>query len=781
MTLLLGACSGGEERQAKYFSRAQQLFEQQDYDKARIEVKNVLQINSNHVDGRYLLALLHEQDKNWQQMYANLTLVIDLDPDHVAGRIKLAQMLFANGMYDKTLEQLDAVLAQNPEQLDALALRAAVYFRNGDYDNGIETAEYVLNKQPGHVAAISVLSMIYAEQDPDRALAVIGDGIERQTGDASLKLIQIGLLEREQRSDEVINAYRQLIEQFPDNIFYQYRFVRYLEQSDRLDEAEAVLRNIVTTQPDNIELKLWLAQFLANNRNPQLAATTLKEFITRQPRLYELRFGLGHLYTVLKRPDEAQEVYEAIIVLDGEGADGLLARNRLAELALLKNDRPHTERLLAEVFSIEPENKEALLIRGRMHLSDKDTKSAIADLRTVLRNAPESTDALKLLAQAHKLDGARNLALDNYRQVLLINPMDDDAAHQAARLALADGKYETAEQLLVTLARRQPDNAEVIRQLVATYGKQDRWAEALAQADRLIKEEKTAGLGYYLKGRIYFDQEDYPAAVIALEQSLVETPAAIEALQFLVRARQQSDDLDLAYQYVLGHVEQYPDHAHSVELLGNLQQQKGALTEANESYKKAIEIAPDRSSAYRYLASLHASQGEWQEALAVYDKGIASNPEDTGLLLSLAALHARMGSFDAAVGAYDRILVLDPGHAIAANNLAATLVDYRPSAENLARARTLSEPLLEKDRNPVFLDTLGWVLYKSGNASQALNLLVEAVQSGGNRAVYHYHLGMAYYSNNQLSLAKKQLTLALQNENENFVGRDEAELTMKSL
>ena len=781
MSLLLGGCSGGEERQVKYFAKATQLFENKDFEKSRIEVKNVLQINSNHVAGRYLLSLLHEQEKNWQQMFANLSLVVELDPRHVDARFKLAKMFLANRGYDKAHEQVDRILAQDPEYMDALALRADIHFRNGQHDEAIKAAQEVLNKQPGHVGAISVLSQIYSEQDPELALAVIGDGIKLQTGDASLKLLQIGLLVKQSRPDEAIRGYRQLIDQFPDNLFYQYRFVRYLEQTHRIDEAETILRNIVNARSGNIELKLWLAQFLANNRNAELAETTLKGFISQQPKRYELRFGLGKLYAGLKRHADAEGVYQAIISLDDKGADALLARNYLIELALMANDTAQAEQMLAEVFEIEQENKEALLTRGRMSLKNNDTESATADLRTVLRNAPKSTAALKLLAQAHETDGARNLALDNYLQVLQIDPVDNSATYHAARLSFADGDYEAAEHMLVMLARRQPDNPEVIRKLVATYGQQDRWPQANREAEKLIKEEKTAALGHYLKGRILFDQNDDLAAIISLQQSLLHKPGAVEALQYLSKAFERNGQPEKALKFVTNHVEHYPKHAHALELLGNLQKQSGGLDKAIESYMSVIEMAPQRGSAYQRLASLYASQGQWDKALAVYDQSITNNPVDSGLLMALAALHSRMGSFEAAIDVYEQVLVLDPGHMNAANNLSSLLVDYRLSAETLARARALSEPLLARNRSPVFLDTLGWVHYKLGNTSQAVNLLGEAVQLGGDSATHHYHLGMAYFTNNQRSLAKQQLTLALQDENDTYVGREEAELTMKLL
>ena len=48
---LLVAC-GGEERQGEYLARAQEYYNQDNLDKAKIEAKNVLQINPNNAAGR---------------------------------------------------------------------------------------------------------------------------------------------------------------------------------------------------------------------------------------------------------------------------------------------------------------------------------------------------------------------------------------------------------------------------------------------------------------------------------------------------------------------------------------------------------------------------------------------------------------------------------------------------------------------------------------------------------------------------------------------------------
>ena len=60
--LLLGACSGGKERQAEYLARAQEHFAAGDIAKARVDVRNALQIDGNHAEARYLFALVLEKE-----------------------------------------------------------------------------------------------------------------------------------------------------------------------------------------------------------------------------------------------------------------------------------------------------------------------------------------------------------------------------------------------------------------------------------------------------------------------------------------------------------------------------------------------------------------------------------------------------------------------------------------------------------------------------------------------------------------------------------------------
>ena len=53
---ILAGCGGAEGRKAKYLERGKNYFKEEKYDKAAVELKNVLQIDPKHAEAYFLLA-----------------------------------------------------------------------------------------------------------------------------------------------------------------------------------------------------------------------------------------------------------------------------------------------------------------------------------------------------------------------------------------------------------------------------------------------------------------------------------------------------------------------------------------------------------------------------------------------------------------------------------------------------------------------------------------------------------------------------------------------------
>jgi tetratricopeptide (TPR) repeat protein len=782
----LAGCGGGEDRQAKYLTRAQEYFDAENFEKAKIEVKNVMQINPNNAEGRFLLGRLAEQEQNYRGAYGNFAAVIEQDPNHVEALNKLAAYHLMSKDTDGALEKVNKALEIDAKNADALATLASIHLANEESELAILKAQEALANEPGHIQATTVLSAIYAKDDPDMALKVIGDGIAKQDKDAALKMLKIRVLASQQKSDEVIATFNELMTDDPENLLYPYQLVSYhlqdktKEEAVRKDLAEAVLRDQVQSKPDEDKVKLWLVEFLAKNREPAAGRATLEEFVTVSPDNFTLRDALGKIYMQGKEVDNAKALYQAPINKDPTSASAIEARTRLIEIAVLGNDRDSVESLLGDIFALEPENGYALLTRAKLKLAGNDLQAAIPDLRVVLKNDPENIEALALLARTHEQQGSSNLALDSYQKLLAVDPKNVAGLIGAGRLLIKQQEPDRAQKALEQALAVQAGNPEATRLLAGIYISQERWDDALSIAAKLTEQETTMALGYYLQGRTYLIQKDYQAATKVLKQSLEANPAIIESLRALASSYVALEQADKALSYVSKHVESHPDHAHAKELLAGLTAQSGNVGKAIEITQSLIADQPERISAYRLLVNLFRSENRVQDIEPVLKNGIEKAEETQALQLMLAEYYQGTENHEQAQASYEAVLASHPDNMVARNNLAVLLIDHFDNDSNLKRAAELALELAGTE-NPAFLDTAGWIQYKLGNYAQAVSLLQTAIKKGGNGSVYHYHLGMAYYKNNMNEQAKESLQVALGNEAEQFVGRDEAEKTLTTL
>lgn len=771
------ACTGGEERKLKYYERALALYEEGNYEKATIEVKNALQIDENFAEGRYLHALLHEKDRNFQQMFGNLNLAIQLDPDFVDARIKFGQMLFANRLYENAIEQAETVLALEPENPDARVILGSIYYQQNKVDDAIREANIALDNVPGHVGAIAILTAAYRAEDPERALGFIGDGLEKQDTSTTLRLLKISVLEEENRVEEVIEEYQALIADDPENLFFYARLINFYEEYNFIDEAEDLLVELINNNPDNVEIKLSLAQFQVRWRGADQAEQTLLSFLEEDSSLTGLSFALAELYTAQQLNDKAKSVYRRV-ASEGDGADSVLALNKLVELELAAGNQAEAEGMLEEIFEIEPENIDALYTRARWSLASGDIDATIVDLRSILKFKPADVNARLLLAEAYTRDNARELAIDSYREVLSIQPGNQIASLALARGELASGNFELAERLVDRVLLVQSGNIEANQLRVEVLSRQSRWSEAHETASFLIENSSSAALGYYLQGRVHLLQNESDKASFSFKNSLDLDGRSLEPLRLLIRIYAEQGELEEAENYLLAHIERLPNHTQAHELLGDVYLSQNALDKAETSYQRVVDVSPSLDTGYIKLAAVARRSSDNEKALDLYEKGRELANNDVNLYTAEAGLQASLGKYESAAEAYEAALKTNSNAIVVENNLAMIYLDKLNTPENLERALELVRGFETSDQPPL-IDTASWMQYRLGNMDRSITLAELAIERGGDAAEYHYHLGMAYFSNGQTALAKEQLELALGKGD--FDGRDEAEAALRSL
>jgi|GEM_PF-1060990 len=755
--LLLAGCAGSEERAEQYLERAQQNYDAGDYVKARVDLRNVLQINDKHVEARYLFALLYERDQNWQQMFANLQMVVELAPGHVLARLKLGALLMGSGAFEAAMKQADDVLALEPENTEGHALKAAIYFRSGDANLAIASAQKALSLEPGNVSAITVLSQAYKADNPERALQIIEAGIEQQSETALLKLLAISVHEQQGNVDKAVVLYRELIEEHPDNLYYYYRFVSSLEKNKRVDEAEQLIRDIVRARPEEIELKLWLAQYLANQRDLPAAEAALMEFIARTPGEESLELALAEVLIAQRKLDDARVRYQGMIARDPESELAQKGRNGLVRLELASGERERGEALLQEIFAVEKENPTALLTQAQLMVVDGKLEAAIAGARSVLRHVPDSVPALELLAQTHAEAGEYALSLDNYRQIMVVQPGHVGALNALTEAALGDNDLKLAIDLASSALRVNPENGEAARLLISAYTNSGRLDDAVREAEALTDSDRSRVMGTYLLGQVHLARGDLVKARQYLEQTILLEPYVIEALQTLLRMSLAAGDKAGAYTTLEQHIAKYPGHGHALTMLGALYQNDGQIDRALEFYARSIQLAPEYADAYIAKGDLHLSQKDIKAAWKTFQAGMLARPRNPVMMVRAGQVAETLGEYTQAVTLYETTLAIG-NDVIARNNLAMLYADRMRTDDNLRKALSLMRPYASSD-SPALLDTLGWVYYRIGDAREAVRQLEAALEKSPTTAApeIQYHLGMALLQADRPEEARTQL------------------------
>ncbi|MEW8437174.1 MAG: tetratricopeptide repeat protein, partial [Candidatus Thiodiazotropha taylori] len=88
--LFLGTgCSSNEDRKQAYFDRGMELYKQGNYTKARLEFKNVLQIDPKDADAYYMFGLLEEKEENWRKAFSLYFRAVELKPNHKDAQVHL--------------------------------------------------------------------------------------------------------------------------------------------------------------------------------------------------------------------------------------------------------------------------------------------------------------------------------------------------------------------------------------------------------------------------------------------------------------------------------------------------------------------------------------------------------------------------------------------------------------------------------------------------------------------------------------------------------------------
>ena len=580
------------------------------------------------------------------------------------------------------------------------------------------------------------------------------------TTDLGIQLLRLKIFEQLGETREFELQLRQLTELHPKDGVFRKQLIKFYVDQHRMDDAEKEARALVQENPTNSEAELDLVRLLYAAKGPAAARDELVARIDAGGEVFPYQIALADFDFSQGKFAEAEQQIQSLVSQASSKENILAAQIKLAEMAFKRDKIDVAEATVSEILRKDSRNTNALKVRASIRIVRGQLDLAITDLQQALSDQPRSTQLILLLALAYERSGSMALADKQYADAVRISNFNSNVGLNYVNFLLRRGSVDRAEQFLVELSKRSPENLDVLSALAQVELGRGNWDGAQAAAESIRNTNSGRDIGDQFLGAALLGQNKYDESIAVFQSAVNAAPSAVEPMISLVRALVRAQKTDKAITVLKSALEAHPDNVEAQVLMGSIQLANGARDQAMESFKLAIEKQPKSVLGYQALANLYGGEKKFDEALAVIRSGLQMQPDSVTLRLAMAEVLEQTHQYEAAINEYELILQRQPGLMVAANNLASLLSDHRNDKASLERAQTLAASLRET-QVPQFKDTLGWISYRREDYVNAVSLLEKAVVALPNLPLVRYHLAMSYVAVGQTAKASEQLKVAL--------------------
>jgi len=293
------------------------------------------------------------------------------------------------------------------------------------------------------------------------------------------------------------------------------------------------------------------------------------------------------------------------------------------------------EELVRRVSAAEPNNAEAVHLRGVIVHQSGKTGDAIAHLRRAVALDPTNALFHANLGEMCRLAGLTEEAVAAGRRALAINPDYPAALNNLGVALFEQGKFE----------------------------------EALAQYDHAIALEGDFAPAHSNRANALQRLNRFAEAEPAYHRALELQPNFINAWNNLgtcMRELKRPEDAEVAYRRALALKPDDPDILNSLALtLKDLER----LDEAADKLRQASAIEPRRDKYHLHYAAVLLDQHKVEEAAAAVERARAINPDSADLFNLLGRIAFERGDLAAALAHYRHALSLKPELIDTRNNM----------------------------------------------------------------------------------------------------------------
>jgi tetratricopeptide (TPR) repeat protein len=703
--------------------------------------------------------------------------------------------------------------------------RADSYFAAGDFSKAEVEYLNTLRLVPSNAHAYVRLGTIYFQQGRfSRAYAFLNKGAELAPQDLDVRLklgsIYLGAQKTKQAREEA-NA---VLGKSPTNSEAVVLLAESADSQKELENARRQLENLSKQAGDASSLQLGFGVLDFKAGDLKSAETAIKRSITLDSKSSAAYFALGSLYAAQNNFKDAETAiktaaelspprsmrrlsYATFKIQRGDLAQGkqLLAEIskqtpdfipawiQQAEIALAEKKFEDCSSLLDQALARDPDNYQALSLRGRSYLAQGLNDKAVAELEHAVAVYDSSAQFQYLLAFAYSQKNDLKAAVVGLTKALSLTPDFPEAILALANVNIRRGNAEAAVTSLTQFVKQHPRVAQGYALLATAYlaqGDLDRALGIYSQMAEVVPKNPEVPL---VMGTLLLQQNKSAEARQAFERALTlspHLPPAVEQLvdldigekrfpaaldrineEFGTTSKAPERELLMAKVYVARAMQSVGAEAKTDASTAPLAA-AAAQTDVNlaqAALLRAIDLNSNLPTGYLMLAQLYVSAGKQQAALDRLESLVAKT-NSAAAYVQIGMIQDAMKNYKAARDAYEKALESAPDMSVPLNNLAYLYSEYLGDLDKAYAYAEKAHRLLPNQ--PSTTDTLGWILYKKGDYAGAVVLLTESASKMPGDAEAQSHLGMVEYMLGQEDAARSALQFAAKSPKA-FPGKDE--------
>ena len=386
--------------------------------------------------------------------------------------------------------------------------------------------------------------------------------------------------------------------------------------------------------------------------------------------------------------------------------------------------------------------EEAKYQEALQRFNSQDLAGALASLQELAASNPAATPPRLILARWFAELQNPKAVRTSLELATEESPNDPEAFLSLAEISLLEGSL-TAAELLTQQGRR----------VLAQYDANP------TRKQNLTRKALTLQLAYSNARRRWTSAQEAILALIKLDGETAELDRALGRTLF------QQNQEDKAREMFVRADKLTPADAVSTTLpadalLSQLYAERGDLANAKKYLEAALKASPKSVSTLVLSISTALEENDletaWTRARQLY-----GNDKSADVLKIYGKVALFRSDYPQAEAAFQEVVRQNPLDAEAVAGLALALCE-QDDAEKRKRAVQYATSNVQKQaNNRDYLATLGWTLYRSGDADAAIQVLQQSVADGQINAAAAYYFAVALVEKGQTQAAQQLLNAAL--------------------